>query len=234
MILDTIKSRGYWRINFQPLIYTQKLLLRDCFEIVKNNTVELRGWDYPHFPLRKDKQSDIYPGNNFYEAWIDWGAHKEFWRMYQSGQFIHYLALPDDWINEDFLYNRTSDMPEQESYLSIRSAVYAVTEILEFAARLCRTGVFDEGFNFSLHLEGMKNRFLWVGSDRLPLLQECRANTKSVLFEKIYNKNEVIVSVPETALEVIIYIFERFDWRVPNKDMIRSDQTSLYRIKGGR
>ena len=61
-------------------------------------------WDYPHFPQRRGDDTDLVPGNNYYEGWIDWGAHKEIWRMYQSGQFINYKAVEEDWFKEDGWY----------------------------------------------------------------------------------------------------------------------------------
>src|ERR1035441_3490152 len=101
-ILDKIKSRGYWRINFEPLVYEQKLkTLGECKDIIEKSQVELRGWNYPHFPRRTGTDVGLESGDKFYEGWIDWFNHIEFWRMYQSGQFLHYFAVREDWSESD-------------------------------------------------------------------------------------------------------------------------------------
>ena len=72
--------RGYWRINFEPLVYEKKLdNLGVCKEVVEKNMVSLRGWNYPHFPHRVGNDAGLEPGSNYYEGWISWFNHREFW-----------------------------------------------------------------------------------------------------------------------------------------------------------
>lgn len=77
-LLDKIKSRGYWRINFQPLVAVRKLeSIAACKDMVERNTVELRGWDYPHFSKRVDADSGVETGNDYYQGWIDWAIRQD-------------------------------------------------------------------------------------------------------------------------------------------------------------
>ena len=90
-LLEKIKSRGYWRVNIQPLTATIRLdTLQKCREVVDKSSVELRGWDFPHIPRKNDQTTGGAPVGSYYEGWVDWENYKEFWRMYKSGQFFHF------------------------------------------------------------------------------------------------------------------------------------------------
>ena len=92
-LLEKIKSRGYWRINLQPLVKAEKLPSIDrCQEIVEQNAVKLRGWEYPAI-LQGAPDVQRTRTQTYFELANDWQNHIEFWRMYRSGQFLHYLAL---------------------------------------------------------------------------------------------------------------------------------------------
>lgn len=226
-LLETIKSRGYWRINFQPLVSKQKLEMDRCRALIKENAVEFRGWDYPHFPIRIADDSNILPAQNYYVAWVDWRIHKEFWRMYQSGQFIHYRALWEDWLKEDsFLGGR--ELPNPKTVVGVVETVYQLTEIFEFASRLCRAGIYDEGLRINLRLCNIRGRSLWASKSlRIPLSLDYRTEAPQIDFENQYAKEELFLRSKEAAYEVIIHVFDRFGWHTPNKVMIEQFQGNL-------
>ena len=233
-LLETIKSRGYWRVNFQPVVIKKIPSLGDCKEIVERNVVELRGWDYPHFPRRFDENHGLRPADNYYEAWTDWGAHKEYWRMYQSGQFIHYLALREDWVREDPLYSADPIWVRFEpgSSLSIIGTTYQITEIFQFLARLGNSGLYDEGVRFNLSLCNTEGRSLWLREpDRIPLYEDYRTGAPKIQFEENYSKDIIVLNPNEAAFNIIVAIFDRFGWHRPNKEMIRKDQDDILRRK---
>lgn len=226
-LLDQIKSRGFWRINFQPLVAAQKLpTLAACKEAVEGSSVELRGWDYPHFPRRIDADSGIETGNDYYQGWIDWGAHKEFWRMFQSGQFIHYLALREDWTAEDEWYTGQPKKPGE--VLSVIGTVYQITEIFEFLTRMTKRGVYDEGARVNLSLRNTAARHLWVGDPgRVPLSMTYSTGASEITFDKQFGKDEILAKPKDLAFDMIIQIFDRFQWHAANKDVIKQDQEKL-------
>ena len=66
------------------------------------NALELRGWEYPAI-LRGAPDVVRERTQQYFELSNDWQNHIEFWRMYKSGQFLHYLALREDWLSADQL-----------------------------------------------------------------------------------------------------------------------------------
>jgi hypothetical protein len=225
-LLEKIRSRGYWRINFRPLVYVQKIPeLCDCGRIIEENAVSLRGWDYPPFPVRMDKNMGIEVGENFYQGWIDWRNYLEFWRMYQSGQFIHYRALWEDWIeeNENFKYLLQTIKPMTK--IGIGEVICQITEIFEFLSRLARKGIYDEGVQVFIGLYNMQNRELWNDiRGRSSLSRPYKTVAKEVKFEKEFTKEQVIYDSKILAFEAIKYIFDRFGWHDLPTDSIKKLQ----------
>jgi hypothetical protein len=229
IVLKQIKSRGHWRINFQPLVAENKLQSpRDCRDIMEKNKVRLRGWDYPYIPTNTSSDKDIYPTNSGYEAWNSYGAYKEFWRIYQSGQFIHYRALIEDWAADDTPRLGNLDGTWKNT-LGIVRAIYQVTEIFEFANRLCRSEIYNEGLKISLSLRGCNGRSLKVDDpNRVGFYDDsyvCKIEV--VEFKEKYEKDQLIGTSKELGFESIIYFFERFGWHKPNTGMIKEEQEKL-------
>lgn len=61
-----------------------------------NTTVRLRGRDYSH----TEENALIY-GQDYMESSLEFESNKEIWRIYQSGQFVHHIAMREDWQQED-------------------------------------------------------------------------------------------------------------------------------------
>jgi len=227
--IEKIQSRGYWRINFQPLVDEEKIKsLGDCSSIVEKHNVQLRGWNYPHFPRRKGDDAGLEPMNNYYQGWIDWNNHKEFWRMYQSGQYLHYLALREDWA-EFSGWGITENQPYKAGEkLSIVGTIYQITEIFEFLSRLATEGIYDEGIQLSLSLKNTENRKLHLDDPmRGPLWEDYKTTIKDIDFTEKYTKEDLITKPHEIAIEVIIYFFDRFGWHKPPIDTFKKDQDNL-------
>lgn len=232
-VLKTIKSKGYWRISFEPLVYKeQSIPISKCKELIEKNSLQLRGWDYPHMPQRQDEESRLEVGANYWQGWLDWQGeqHKEFWRMYQSGQFIHYLALREDWIDGLRIRNMLADDTDLDEGGGIGAVAttYQITEIFEFLLRLISDGLYDKGVKVSIQLNNTRGRQLFVDAPgRIGFSYIRKTSADSIPFEKIYTKEEMIESSKDKAFETIIYFFERFGWENPNVEVIKSDQENL-------
>jgi len=230
-VLDRIRSHGYWRVNFQPMTATRKLKsLGDCQDIVRRNALNLRGWDYPHYPLDADADTGIHLEKTYCEAWIDWLEFKELWRMYESGQFIHYVALWEDWRAEAAV---TAGGDGQVSRLSVVGAIYRLTEIFEFASRLARDseGIYANGVRINVSLRHTANRALWLEEPLgLPLMRTYRCRQEQVDLEsREYLPDKLLQTSKADAFAATVYLFQNFGWSAPNTETIRSYQDRLLR-----
>jgi len=228
-VAEKISVRGYWRILFRPLTYNIRVRkLIECQEIVRKNSIDFRGWDYPHFP----KDENVLPGSNFYQGTVDWGASIELWRMYQSGQFIHYRALREDWTQEDYLTPKGYKLPAMQ-FIGVLETLSLMTEIFEFLSRLAQAGLYEEGVNVYITLQKTRNRQLYqrafVSDGQIHFLG--LSGTYKTISDEIEvanycMKKDVIEKPAEISRGAILNIFEKFGWN-PSEEVIKGHQKKL-------
>jgi len=238
-VINKIKTRGYWRINFDPL-ESNPFLVEDrgkCKEIVTTSAVELRGWDYPHVPTENSrKESAIYNGQNFVGSYTNWERHKEVWRLEQSGKFTHIRGFWEDWWDEDTIFvieDRNKYPPG--SILSVTSAIYTLTEIFEFLKRLAEKNVYDSGVVVSIELHNINARKLLIMEPGRFLFSEYISNVNDyVLPSQVFENGQLVLEkAHDSAIELVSDVFETFNWdkgRQP-MDTFRDDQKKLLERK---
>lgn len=222
-ITERIKERGYWRVGFCPLTFERERIhpLPKCNEVVEKAVVRLRGWDYPHLP-----KEGAVAGANYVEGVVDWEMHKEMWRMYQSGQFVHYKVLQEDWTAESDLWRERKIKPG--TILSVIAAVYVVTEAFEFVRRVVKQGYYEEGVEVTVGLHNTQNRELRILDPmRGPLFGVYRSAIPDIERTKTFTKQEITEGSREVALDTIVDIFYRFNWTKPPIEVLRNDQQKL-------
>jgi len=233
-IIQKITKKGYWKVILRPVSFKEKRIptLEDCKEIINSSKVSLRGWDYPHIGgIDKIRVA----GNDSIHLTCDWkeGGHFEYWRFYQSGQFIHYFSMREDYrITKEELERLQGEFgTESTRFLSVISALYSTTEIFEFASRLAMKNIFGSCVEVIIELGNVKDRtlFFWDASRDLFTRYFCDfADEKDTIkFHKIIPKNELIVKSDKIALEAFAYILKMFNWENVKIDIFIEDQKKL-------
>lgn len=228
-LLDKIRSRGFWRINFQPrLLLPEKSLLSACSSAVERNAPKLRGWQYPYVPVRNDDHQGSLPSGEFFEAWIDWQNHIEYWRAYRSHQFLHYLALREDWLSEsDWEKDNAVRLAPGQALGTIRT-VWQITEIFEFLARLGRHEFYPTGAIVSITLQNIRGRSLWMDDPyRMPFLDQKTTGAERIEIVREIPASKIAGDSIENAESVLIELFDNFGWSNPSRSTIRSQQEQL-------
>lgn len=150
-VLAAIRGIGHWRVRLVPESAEQRFNLpSDCRDAVAASSVLLRGWDYPHIPIRNDDSHCQAPVHDGWEGMVDWDRHRELWRLMRSGQFIHYLALWED-IAPEFRGQRV---------LGLSGVVYTLVEIVEFSRRLTGTADYGSAAELEVGLFDVRDRGL--------------------------------------------------------------------------
>lgn len=217
-LLEKIKSRGYWKVIIRPSKFKKDLIesLGKCDQLIRDSVVSLRGWDYPHYPT-----DGTTSGLDYIEGVVDWEEFHEIWRFYQSGQFIHFLGLREDWWKD---VKRTQLEVEPRTSFSILGALYSITEIYVFASRLAKLLDLDVPVVISISLVNTKGRRL-VTLDPMRFLRgEFIAQINEISKEDIIPPTKLLSDYAELALEHTIWLFERFNWKNPPKDVFKEDQ----------
>lgn len=231
-LIKKIKSRGYWKVQFQPFKFKKNAVERKkLLEIVGKSTVKLRGWDYPHFSHWDDPSNrQAVLGANFIEGGSDWDVQIEFWRMYESCQFVHLFAMDEDWWQESGFYSdsRYKGIKPGEVF-NIISGLYTIFEIFEFAHRLAKSGVFGEGVTICISLNNTQGRKLKIMDFmRGPLFGDYKSHEKNITFKKEFSIEELINEHKKLSIDTAIWIFESFNWLDSPREVFEKDQKNLY------
>lgn len=226
-LLEKIRAVGFVRVVIRPTVLPEELSVVDAREMVKKGSVSLRGWDYPHIAARNDDHGGSEYTPEFAQDWCDWYHHVEFWRMYQSGQFLHYKALRED-------LSKDENVPEGR-VLGVGSFMYTVTEITEFAHRLRAAGLYKEGATLKISLYNCLGRRLWVEDpNRLDFTSPMVTQSDTITVERSLRTSELLLGDPKEISRPIIREFlAAFGWN-PSQDLISSTQSELYSLKLGR
>jgi len=214
--VDKIKSQGFWEVIVRPSKFDKDHIksLRECVELVQENKVMLRGWDYPHI----SSKYGIKSGTDWIENLTNWAEHNEYWRMYRSGQFLHLFSLREDWWGEVRIFFSQQSYTTPGYALEIICTLYTLTEIYEFVARLAKRKVFDDFLKVSITLNGTKNRRLVTSDMDRSLNDNYVCAIDSIPISRMANVEEIIGKSNEFALDDTVSVFEHFNWfNVPRK-----------------
>jgi hypothetical protein len=225
---DLIKSRGYWEIEITPHQYkADRIELNEILHLVEKSQVHKWGRYYPRIAHKNDWTGELFNGNNYSESLIDDGnQHKEIWRMYQSGQFIHYLALREDWGYA----NSSASMTENSRKLQeIILTLYTVTEVFLFVSRLASNNLFEDSVNIIIKLHDAYNRALFFSNPERELHDNYLCNIREpITIESNISVNDILSNSPRLAMDTVVKIFRLFNWKSNQiAEILRSDQDKI-------
>ena len=222
-LLEKIKSTGYWRVNIRPIEFNASRIpqLSDCWDLVESGQTRLRGWNFPHIDRDYHRNMD---------DWIESGTEfmdmKEYWRFYQSGQFIHYFAFTEDYHEVSWV-SSTYETGKPEKWLGIISTLYRLTEIFEFATRLASKGILAPSAKISIKLADAQNRHLVFEQGSRILRGPYVCDRPEIAFERTYMEPELRGEARELALTAAVHVYEPFNWNDPPRHVFAEDQKKL-------
>ena len=237
--LQKIKSRGYWKLEIYPAKYKEDIAhLMDIPSIVKETSVQFRGWDYPHaIESTMVDRFDSYPkdGDRF-ESWIDWTNHKEVWRFYTSGKFTHLFSVYEQWFDdydENWGRSQLADREDLHTAIDAIGVSYKITEILEFVDRLVKK-LGEEEFVLKLSLQNVEMNKLVILEQRRTGLWGDYVNRSNIInafdgkiiSSSITDKN-FRLSLGQTIIQKI---FNHFNWQAADS-LIEVEQKKLLERK---
>lgn len=212
-LLSKIHAKGYWRVLVRPTKYVEKRIptLGECRRYVEESTVRLRGWDYPHI-------NDVTNGQNWIESSEEWlHGHIEYWRYYQTGQFVHHFAM-----NEDY-----EESSKGRHGLDFLNTLYRFTEIFEFSSRLAARGLLSPGVDVRVELHNCEGRQLFSWDPGRLIEPNHRSITGTIVYKTTATDTEILGSGGEIALDGTIDVLERFNWSAIPRDILAAEQTKF-------
>lgn len=223
-IREKIKKRGYWRIHFMPSEPNTELNHNECKKLLRETQVKLRGWYFPHFNLGdlKNVEKGISTGTEY-------GEFVEAFKFFISGQFMDYLALPEDWLEQAEFFDRCKY--ESGTVLDYINTIFSVTEFFEFCARLAKANVFGKTVDISISLvNNSKVRKVFSLWDPMSFIGENYICVEPKI-EKSYSctKEQILAQASELAIDYVKHVFILFQWDNISIDALKSQQSKLFR-----
>jgi len=190
---------------FRPTEFkSERMRLQVCKANLESSIVTFRSYNYPHY------YGDAYNKLSLGGDYVYWSGHvsperffvegpPSIWRMYQSGQFIHFFGLMEDyWVST-----------VSRNVMSFTYLVWSTTEIYKFASNLALKDVFDGQFIIQVELHNLKERQLVESNASLHYYGH-QCTVESLSYQKILSMSDIISHPLELALEQTSWILERF------------------------
>jgi hypothetical protein len=231
-ILEHTLSRGYRRTIIRPENFKKNRIsdFSSLDKIMKNDAVKLYSWVFPLTALV------IFPpihGEDYIERGLKNYEYHEFWRFYQSGQFVHFSGILPDWRDQCFVRPISyQNLSPDIRVLGIGETILYFTLVFEFLSRLAVKDFWDEITTVDFLFGNLENRILWVDeANRFPLFGRFESSndlTSLTIFNgRKFSKQDLATGGNSFALEASSELFQRFGWNA-SQDVLKSYQ-KLYR-----
>jgi hypothetical protein len=220
-VLDKIRSRGYWRVVIRPTTFQEHRVpnYANLFRIVEKNSVQLRGWDYPHIDhTRPPLRGDDWVGQEY-----DREDQVESWRIYPSGLFVHYFTMAGDWRD------RSSWWPAEPGWRSGQEfyyldTIFSLREIYEFAARLALSPASASPLRVEIDLQGLRGRRLTTTDREIAMFGDYRTQVAGWTHHWEGAQTELIARPRELAALATQDLLARFGLNVSLETLGRLQQ----------
>lgn len=228
--LNKIQSRGYWKVIIRPNTFAEKRIenFAELYPIIRKTYVQLRywRWEFPHF----NSPNAPHNGKDWIEQKSEWEAYLELWRFYQSGQFVSFKGVYEDWRDNSVRYLPPPNWA-QGQYLEVEDTLLQFTEIFEFAARLAFTQAGDERMCLAIGVHNLAGRGLKLDLDRKgsSYLRTLTAEVNDLPYKVDLPAVKLVANSAELALQPAAELFQRFGWN-PGIAMLRDIRDDRLRL----
>ena len=228
-----VLEQPHWRVNFRPDEYDPELIptLAECFRLVEQTRVFLRGWGYPYLSNGQDGRGRL---TNGVASWRHNDDATEYWRLYQSGQFLHLFTFRENKPHnqsQQYVARRLRDGSEVRGFVYFPDFLYTVTEIFEFATRLCLKEFYRGSLEITIELKDIERFCLWSPDPARSEPYEWVSHEPELGRLWSFPSAELIAKSADYALDATIWFYERFGLDEPDADLLkgalRRDQQEL-------
>jgi hypothetical protein len=192
---------------------------KDLYGVVEKSAVKAGGWEVPALNPR----NETFRAENWLGQETDWSQYVEMWRIYESGQFIHYAGITADWWDQAH-WTKVDEAWSPGRSLSVPEVHFRLLGSLELAARLSLTVAGGDPMHLEVSAHGLSGRTLSLElSGFAPFFHARTTNAEEFKRTLQVGRSELISAPGELALDIAEELFQRFDW-VPSRELMKKHQ----------
>ena len=169
------------------------------------------------------------------ESFVHWAAYLEIFRFYRSGQFIHYMGMTEDRLDDHspMFSEWTPEMQKEQPtqpFLEPIMTLHTLTEILIFASNIASENIFGDEISISIKLHNMNHRILKsLDHRRSPFFdRECHSETIE-LGPSTFSIGNLKIEHDKLAIDWTLEILSQFGLTSEHmRGVLEKDQKNFY------
>ncbi len=224
---DAIKAEAHWHVVIHPTSFKPDRIptLKDAWKSMEECSVHLRA-DYPQVDRENRGQ-----GSDWISSWCDFAGEREYWKLFQSGQFAQVFALNENsWPKAlEYALEKARILApgtRASGVVDVVELLYTTTEIFEFSSRLAQRTALDSSMSVKIGMMGIGGRLLtkrgapfWSGA--------YFASQPYLEYSREIPVDELVGNSAELALDYALWFYERFGWLDAPIAKLKNDQHNL-------
>lgn len=152
----SISSDGHFDAAIRPAPHDEsRIPPAHLVDFLRKHAVRMRGWPVPFM----DGEQRLHRHGNWIGQEYEDGRHKEAWRLFTSGHFLHRRVLVSDLVNDQQL---AADQASATGSVVVWDVLLYAVELVELAARIA-TDLRCDTVTIDLSLVNIKGRQLVSG-----------------------------------------------------------------------
>jgi len=210
--LESIRSKAHWKTIFHPAYFKKDLIstLAQLRNLIAKCQIGLTGWPFPiYFPEHISCHDDYIEMAVPYSGIV---PREDYWKFYQSGQFLHYYVLTEDLTNDLFFVKPIGLESKQEIHIvSYQRIIYFVTQVFLFIKALAKEHIYDQACEIDMGLHNVSGRLLVLTDPNLSgFMSKYICKDTKISYKRKYECKEILMGAEGAAVDASIHFFERF------------------------
>ncbi len=202
-----------WKLWSRPMEFRKARFqsLDHCAQFVANASVRFgaRWTQYPWFNIPPAHGFESVAAEiDLVDSSVD---HTERWVLFQSGQFVHNMAL--------------DRVPQLGKRMHVLEILDVITALYEFTARMADQKVFTKHVGVAVELQRVDSRELvWPGEVSI----DGWCQEENIGIDTIYTAEELQAGRRALALDTALSIYAQFGWNDPPKEKLAALQRQRF------
>lgn len=231
-LASRIKESPHMRMRLRPERYgvVVESSLSKLLELVEDNSVKYRGWDFPHL----DRHTPPELADDRVVSFNDFRGVGEYWLLTTSLQFLHLnmhreSVHPENWYNSFPTSKQKVEALGADGFVDFRNLVWSLAERIEFALSVIRSFPDCESWSLTVSAHNIKN-FVLLSNPSRPLFGDLKSLCSDIVWDKQLTIIDTMFRKNDIVFESVRYYLERFQFVNPSKGVIDSVYEELLNL----